>query len=228
MFLNNLPYITGDLLTRLNIEHTAESHLPHAPATAHAAASPAITLQLTSPNITPLSLLLSHAAQATGTHPVTLTAAPALALRLIQDMSIQITHLQNSGSTFPLLCPEQILVIDDTKFLIVADPALLLPITDHRITVSTTTYDPANPYTPPELRTPSTSELRTPPEPTPEHRTTRTTACYYSIGLLALALLFGSPTPAHLHHPAIKNTKLAQCVNRCIQPNPNHRYLLYL
>ena len=135
-----------------------------------------------------------------------------LGIKALKDFCLQIKNFQDRGFTFLNFDDLCIYVIDFSKFLICPHQDYKLEIIDYNVNINKLKVLINNTeFIPPELLEGKNSLY---------HLST----CYYSIGLLLLKITFNDLNINSLN--LIKYTPLFDSIQRCIQINPKHRYLV--
>ena len=143
-------------------------------------------------------------------------------LNIVVCLSKQLSYLlENETSCFYTFNPDNILVIDDCKFLYLSNEELK-EVKNNNLYI----YSPIKKnvgWLSPELQNVSSVPIIT------SYKT-----IFYSLGLFILNCLLDEPTDQHLENivldnvVSIKGTKLYYFLERCLHNDPNKRFLIYL
>ena len=135
-----------------------------------------------------------------------------LGMKALNDFYKQIKNYQDRGFTFLSFDLSEVLIIDNNKFLLIPNEIYKLEIIEHQVDLrkfkrllNYTSYIPKELLSLPSYKLPLVT-------------------CYYSIGLIALKIIFNNIETKNLEK--IKFTQLYYILKRCIQENPKHRFLV--
>jgi len=128
------------------------------------------------------------------------------------DFITQVSYYENLGYTFYNISEDDIYVIDKSRFFISSKN--LSKINENYIIIQEP-YKKNNKYLSPELKNNDSLPL-----------IVRKTSCYYNLGMALIEIAFKTLNKEALRE--IQFLPLFYCIKRCIEENPNHRYLLYI